>query len=295
MREKITVGRVWGLIYPILIHTAISTLLVNVYYTMTCFLLQASDKYSSQAAIETKADNMLTENALLITFVVSVLAIPIMIFFRCFDINKDKKNGVHVKYKQPFFMTYILIIPFGIFCMMAGNYFSSILTMFMSESMISTYDSTQTAIYGSSFILQVVSAGIAGPIVEELIFRGLIYNRIKKMAGISLAAILSGAIFGAYHGNWVQAPYAMIIGLVCVFVYEKYKSIIAPILLHITANMFSLFISLIASNMTSEETVTPSFVEQLTALLIMTIITGVLAWLIGKIIDKTVKAKEIKE
>lgn len=293
MKEKVTAGRVWGLIYPILIHTAISTLLVNVWYVMTFLLLQQSGRYSSIEAIETRLNEMVTENALLLTLAVSLIAIPIMIFFRCLDIKKDKKKGTHIRYKRPFWGKYILIIPFAIFSMMAGNYFASLLTLFMSENMISSYDSTQQAIYGSSIALQVVAAGIVGPVVEELIFRGLIYNRIKKMAGVVLAAILSALIFGAYHGNWVQAPYAMVIGLVCVYVYEKYKSIIAPMMLHITANMFSIFISVLVANMPSEETITPSFSEQFTSLIVVTVVTGCLAWVIGFVIEKTVKAKEI--
>lgn len=292
MKEKITVGKVWGIIYPILIHTAISTLLVNVWYIMTYILLLKSGRYSSNESILIRLEDMVIENTLLLILAVSLIAIPIMIIFRCLDIKKEKKMGVYVKYKKPFVGKYLLIIPFAIFCMMAGNYFSSILTMFMSEGMVSTYDNTQEAIYGSSFVLQVITAGIAGPIVEELIFRGLIYNRIKKMTGVVLAAILSGVIFGAYHGNWVQAPYAIIIGLVCVYVYEKYKSIIAPIILHITANMFSLVISLIVLNMPSGEMAIPTFSEQLTALLAMTIVTGILAWIFGIIIEKTVKVKE---
>lgn len=293
MKEKITAGNVWRIIYPILIHSAISTLCVRIWFEIMTVVLSKTGEYKNYDEVITKIRELAPQYALGLTLLTSLITIPIMIFFRRRDIYKEKENNLYIKYKQIFLPKYILIVPFGIFCMMAGNYFTSMLTLFMSESMISTYDSAQTAIYGSSFALQVIAAGIVGPIAEEMVFRGLLYNRIKKISGVIVAAVLSSIIFGVYHKNWIQAPYAMIIGLVCVYVYEKYNSIIAPILLHISANMFSLIISRIAMYMAGEQTVTPSLSQQFTSLIVMTLIMGCLALLFGKIIDKTVKLKEI--
>lgn len=293
MKEKITAGNVWRIIYPILIHSAISTLCVRIWFEIMTVVLSKTGEYKNYDEVITKIRELAPQYALGLTLLTSLITIPIMIFFRRRDIYKEKENNLYIKYKQIFLPKYILIVPFGIFCMMAGNYFTSMLTLFMSESMISTYDSAQTAIYGSSFALQVIAAGIVGPIAEEMVFRGLLYNRIKKISGVIVAAVLSSIIFGVYHENWIQAPYAMIIGLVCVYVYEKYNSIIAPILLHISANMFSLIISRIAMYMAGEQTVTPSLSQQFTSLIVMTLIMGCLALLFGKIIDKTVKLKEI--
>ena len=46
--------------------------------------------------------------------------------------------------------------------------------------MIDSYSSTQTAINSRSFTSQLVTAGFIAPIVEEMIFRGLIYKRLKR-------------------------------------------------------------------------------------------------------------------
>lgn len=291
MREKVTIGKLWGIIYPVFIHIAVSVICVNLWYIIVGIVYGINGATDSEMQI--KIQELYNDNILLIALWISIFTIPIAAYFMKRDIDRDKLNGRFIEYKKISIFKYVWIIPFGICSMLAGNYFTSILTMFMSDNMIATYDSTQTAIYGSSFALQVVAAVIAGPIVEELIFRGLIYKRTKKLIGVIGAAVLSSLIFGIYHGNWVQAPYAMIIGLVCVFVYEKYKSIAAPIIAHMSGNMFSILISQLASGMTGEETVTPSFLEQLTALMTMTIITGCLTCLIGVIINKRVDAKEV--
>ena len=74
--------------------------------------------------------------------------------------------------------------------------------------------------------------------------RGVVYNRFKRICPPVLAAIISSIIFGIIHMNFVQGPYAFLVGLAAVYVYERYKSIIAPIILHVTANSVSTIVSI---------------------------------------------------
>ena len=110
-----------------------------------------------------------------------------------------------------------------------------------------------------------------------------------------VAAIISSLIFGIYHGNWIQAPYAMIIGLVCVFVYEKYKSIAAPIVFHMSANLFSVLISELLKQVsdTSELSQDIPEIQMFVSYFIFAVITGSLALGIGLIINRVVKPKEV--
>lgn len=293
MKEKVTAGKIWGIIYPVLIALAVSEICAAVWSVIMTIQLMGTGNYSSNEALMQRLQELSIEYALMLTMIASLITIPILIFFMHRDRKKDCERGLYIKYSRVSFLKYILIIPFAIFGMLAANYFTSILIMFMPDSMLSTYDYAQQAIYGSSMALQVIAAAIVGPIVEELIFRGLIYTRIKKMAGVMCAAILSSAIFGVYHGNWVQLPYAFIIGLICVYVYEKYKTIAAPIILHMSANMFSVILSCVASGTSGEQTAAFSFEEQLMSLMVMTIITGCFALLFGAAINKIVKSKEV--
>ena len=111
------------------------------------------------------------------------------------------------------------------------------------------------------------------------------------------AAILSSIIFGAFHGNMVQAVYAFLIGLVCVFVYEKYKSIVASIFLHISANMFSLMISSLSAGNTEsvESAAAISQIQMMVSYIFIAVVTGVAALGLGIIINKTVNPKEIRK
>ncbi len=107
----------------------------------------------------------------------------------------------------------------------------------------------------TSLWLGLVLFGIVAPIMEEIIFRWLMYGRIKLMIGRILAPILTSLFFGLYHGNLLQAIYAFIMGLIMILLYESCQSLLASILFHMGANtvVFSLsflpgkFISIVDS------------------------------------------------
>ena len=106
------------------------------------------------------------------------------------------------------------------------------------------YQETAEVFYANEFIVQIVCLGVISPIAEELIFRGLIYNRMKRGSRTPVPAmIFSSFMFGFYHGNIVQTIYGCLSGMLLAYLYEKYGSIKAPILAHITMNMVALILT----------------------------------------------------
>lgn len=79
--------------------------------------------------------------------------------------------------------------------------------------------------------------GIISPIAEEIVFRGIVYNRMRRQYPLWMALIGSSLLFGLYHGNVVQAVYGFLLGLLISVLYEKYGSFLVPVLLHGTANI----------------------------------------------------------
>jgi len=78
--------------------------------------------------------------------------------------------------------------------------------------------------------------GIVSPVAEEIVFRGLVYNRMRRQFPFWVAFVGSAFFFGIYHGNWVQAAYGFILGLMITWMYERYGSFLVPVLLHSAAN-----------------------------------------------------------
>lgn len=89
----------------------------------------------------------------------------------------------------------------------------------------------------ASFGLGLVLFGITSPVMEEIIFRWLMYGRIKIMIGRILAPILTSLFFGFYHGNLLQGIYAFIMGMIMIVLYESCQSLLASILFHMGANV----------------------------------------------------------
>ncbi|MCI9126219.1 MAG: CPBP family intramembrane metalloprotease [Eubacterium sp.] len=295
MKNTGLVKKIWGVIYPMLIYLGIQILLINVIQTV-CAAYWYFNGFTSMEEINILIAQTLHGKELVLTMMSALITIPILIIFMKKDIEHKKVAHTYKKFELSNRWLYLLILPFGFFNMEWANMFVSVLQMFMPKFMIESYSGAENVIYGSSVAVQFLAAGFAAPVVEELIFRGLIYKRLKDLVNIRWAAILSAALFGVFHGNWVQAPYAIIIGLVAVFVYEKYKSITAPILLHMTANIASVGISYIAQKINETQNIsTQQFSDWyiLKAISISMLNFFALAVIMGIIINKIVKPKEV--
>ena len=78
-------------------------------------------------------------------------------------------------------------------------------------------------------------ASILGPVAEELLFRGVILRQLAPW-GKQTAIVISAVLFGVFHGNVIQIPFAFMVGLVLGYVTVEY-SIGWAIVLHIINNM----------------------------------------------------------
>lgn len=99
------------------------------------------------------------------------------------------------------------------------------------------FEDTAQAQFGVVFFAGLFLYGILSPLAEEAVFRGLIYNRMKRCFNYPVALAVSALLFGCYHGNMVQAVYGTILGLMMAYVYEKYGVFEAPVLFHGVANI----------------------------------------------------------
>lgn len=90
---------------------------------------------------------------------------------------------------------------------------------------------------GDVTVAMVLYVVVLGPILEELIFRGLTFYYTKKFTKrFWLANVLQAVFFGIMHGNLVQGVYAFFLGLFLGWVYEKFQSLYATVWMHIVFN-----------------------------------------------------------
>jgi membrane protease YdiL (CAAX protease family) len=84
--------------------------------------------------------------------------------------------------------------------------------------------------------LAVLSMVILGPIVEELIFRGLLFGALAPRLGVLASALITALIFGAVHGDLVLFPTLAALGFVAALAYAATGNLWVPITLHALNN-----------------------------------------------------------
>jgi hypothetical protein len=77
---------------------------------------------------------------------------------------------------------------------------------------------------------------IIAPIVEELLFRGLLYQWLRGRAGIAVAVIASAALFSVVHFIPLLMPALFAVGVILALAFEWSKSLWVTITLHFMQN-----------------------------------------------------------
>ncbi|WP_458453398.1 CPBP family intramembrane glutamic endopeptidase [Methanobrevibacter sp.] len=85
-------------------------------------------------------------------------------------------------------------------------------------------------------ILEAIGAIIFAPIVEELIFRGVLFNRLKIRTGIIPAMIISSILFAVGH-NFGGMTSAFLFGMCMCILYLKTDNILIPVSVHFINNL----------------------------------------------------------
>ena len=100
-----------------------------------------------------------------------------------------------------------------------------------------TFNTEMGAFENGDYIWMLLEVSIIGPMVEELLFRGLVFHFVERDTGKEGAAIfISALLFGIWHGIFVQGVYTFLIGLVLGYLYAKTRKLIWPFLVHLVNN-----------------------------------------------------------
>jgi uncharacterized protein len=81
---------------------------------------------------------------------------------------------------------------------------------------------------------------VLAPIIEELIFRGLIFNGLRKNYTATTAVVVSAILFSLFHLNPWQMPATFVLGLLLGWIMLRTNSILLAILGHSLNNLIVL-------------------------------------------------------
>lgn len=131
--------------------------------------------------------------------------------------------------------TFLSIIIITILLSITTEYF------ILKLDSISIFQNSKSSYYSSDSFLWIICAIILGPIYEEILFRGLIYNEFKKTFNSIVSIIIQSLIFSIMHFDLVQIIYTAVLGIFLALLYTWSQSIIAPIIAHISFNFFGTY------------------------------------------------------
>lgn len=236
MKKENIFMKIWKVIYPVGIYFLISNVISFAFIMITAIIMNmdmiTGQKTVDMVTFQEELTSILYKNSMTLTAVAAAITIPIVwLLFR----NDRKKE--YIEYEKINVLSYGLIVLAALTACIGAN---QLLTIIRLDEIFPEYKQFEQAIYGGGIIMQVLAAVILAPIIEELLFRGLVFKRSYGYVGKIPAMLISSLFFGIYHGNVVQGVYAFILGMLFVFIYDKYNTIWAPILAHVIANLTSI-------------------------------------------------------
>lgn len=172
-----------------------------------------------------------------------VLPIPALWYYLAFQLREGGIRAIPGKCRRVGLDGCVLIALFT-FGMI---HVTSIILAIVARSLPDAMDNYQNLIENSGLteysLMWVFSTLILPPLVEEMIFRGLIQKYLER-AGMHwiLANVVQAVLFGVFHQNLVQGIYAAFLGFALGFVAHRYNTLAASMLMHMFYNLMGTLI-----------------------------------------------------
>lgn len=131
----------------------------------------------------------------------------------------------------------LLLMCFGV--MIAGNIVGLIVNAIIGVLKGSPVTNPlESMLGGNTLWMNILIVGICAPVFEELMFRKLLVDRMVRF-GEATAVVVSGLMFGLFHGNFSQFFYAALLGGIFAYVYVKTGKLRYSIGFHMIINLSS--------------------------------------------------------
>jgi len=98
-------------------------------------------------------------------------------------------------------------------------------------------------LFGENILLMLFTLALIVPIIEEIVYRGIVQKNLLRQTSVPVAIILQAVIFGIVHLNFYQSVYTFVLGIVIGVIYFWYDSIWVPVMIHITFNGTSVILA----------------------------------------------------
>lgn len=149
--------------------------------------------------------------------------------------NKKTQRQLFDVYRQPTAAKFFQWVCFLGLTQIIFSYNSALIEMLLNFFHLSAQSQEESATGANETLSMFIYGSFLAPFGEEILFRGFLLQNFKRY-GVRFAIIFSAILFGIYHGNIVQTPFAFILGLLLGYITVSYGLKYA-IAVHIFNNM----------------------------------------------------------
>lgn len=226
--------RLWNMISPpalymfIQMGVELAVALITIIYE-NVKMYKTYGMINDAQAVTEKVQQMTEVNASYITVASAVMAV---IFFGRMYL-KERNSFLKENNKE---INIFVMIAFGVMLSMAAG---SILSAMNIDNIYGSYEKTSSLLLNGNIVYRLFALGVIAPAAEEIIFRGLVFNRVKKQYGSLYGIVVSSLMFGVFHFNLVQGLYAFIIGMAFAYCYELTGDLKVPVYMHMSINVLT--------------------------------------------------------
>ncbi len=178
---------------------------------------------------------LMSENLVALSSLITAILLLLfcVIFFAVRGKRFSHEVGFHALTHPLATLSHPFVCGFGL-CILATFAISVIP---FPETWVATYEEYAGQIAAGNPVLMLLATVILAPLTEEIVFRGLIYTRLKRGMPVLLAALLSALIFGIMHGTLLHMVFTVPMGLFLCLFYDRFGSLWVPIALHMGFNL----------------------------------------------------------
>ena len=211
-KEVGAAGRAWEIVYPIGMY----------YVAMTIGTFVAQMIFGAT-----------NESYMLSKIIGSLVAVPVVYMDYKSDLSRMGVFGKKISVDKELVVHVLFAVAITICISISLN---NIISMSPLMAVSDEYEKASNAFYGGNIGLELVGAAIVTPILEELLYRGVVYGRLRRRMQMWPAIVMSALVFGAFHFNVVQFTYATLVGIIFAIFVEKTGFLYPAILGHVVAN-----------------------------------------------------------
>lgn len=178
--------------------------------------------------------------------IVSLVIIGFPIYYLIMRTIPDSPKRDINKIKPSAFIVYFFMCA-------AAMYITNFITQFINIAISlikgkGLVNPAAEAIMNENYIMSLIYVVLIAPTLEELIFRKLLLNKLRRFGDVP-AILLTGFAFGLFHFNLMQFFYAAVLGFFFAYITLKTNTVRYSIILHMMINFIGTIVAPLVTDM----------------------------------------------